>query len=484
MSPELPGSAYESIVQSAPDGVLVVDSDGCIVFANEQLCELFGYEADELSGERIELLVPIDRRGGHVSHRETYQERPTRRAMGTGRELEGRRKDGDTFPVEISLSPYDDDAHGAMGMTIAVVRDVTARKQVERALRRSEERHRLLAEHSEDVIFRYRVGTAAGFEYMSPAASRVLGHAPEEFYAHPDLWREFVHEDDLDSVAEMLSARSEPGIQTTRITVDDELRWLETSITPVGHGPSGVTAVEGIVRDVSDRREAELEHRELIEEVQRQLERERIARDLHDDIIQSVYSTGLTLRSWAREDGVSVEQVIERTTVELNAVIADIRAYMRELTTGSAGPLTEPHLLEARISELVAGVRKPEWTIEAELASRLKPDLGRGVQLMAKELISNVQRHSGAEHATLSLRQAGSSLELTVADDGAGFEPEGVSASSFGLRSLRERSATLGGSIRVESRPGDGTRVTVTLPLDGSPAPAPSEDPAERPASS
>jgi len=459
MDPQLSTSIFESIVQDAPDGVLLVDRTGAIVFANQQLSALTGYEAEELVGQRIEILVPIGRRGVHVNHREVYQDDPSLRPMGSGRELEARRRDGSEFPVEISLSPSD-----AAGLTIAVVRDVTARKQAERALRRSEERHRLLSEHSEDVIFRYRIGTAAGFEYMSPAATRVLGHSPEEFYADPDLWREVVHEDDHETMIAMLSTRNEPRIELTQIEVAGESRWMETSITPVVEDRE-VVAVEGIARDVTARREAEQEHRELIEEVQRQLERERIARDLHDDIIQSVHAAGLALRSWARTEAVTAEQVAERTVVELNAVIADIRAYMRELTGGDSVTQAEPHLLRARITEMVRGITQPTWSVEVELSADIDTELARGIQLMAKELISNVQRHARAQEASLTLRERDQSVELVVTDDGSGFDPATTSSTSFGLRSLRERCAALGGTAHVFSGSGVGTGVTVRVPL-------------------
>jgi PAS domain S-box-containing protein len=116
---------FRSVLELAPDGLMVVDTSGVIRLANVQCEKLFGYTRDELVGQAIEMLVPRDV-VGHVELRESYYRAPTVRAMGANRELRALRKDGSEFPVEIGLSPLP--ARGSEGMQVAVsIRDVTER---------------------------------------------------------------------------------------------------------------------------------------------------------------------------------------------------------------------------------------------------------------------------------------------------------------------------------------------------------------------
>src|SRR5688500_15032193 len=114
---QLDDETLRVLVEEAPDGIVLVDQGGRIAYANRQANTLFGYEPDGLRGQRVEVLLPESKRAMHVIHREIYLERPETRPMGTGLDLHGRRKDGSTFPVEISLSPLRT-ASGRLGAAV------------------------------------------------------------------------------------------------------------------------------------------------------------------------------------------------------------------------------------------------------------------------------------------------------------------------------------------------------------------------------
>ncbi|MBX7183913.1 MAG: PAS domain S-box protein [Vicinamibacteria bacterium] len=119
----------ESLFEAAPDSILVVDESGSIIDANPQASRSFGYAVSEMIGQRIEMLVPEVKRPGHARLREAYQSEPLRRPMGRGLDLEARRRDGSTFPVDIMLGPFETEAGR---FVTAIVRDVTERRAVER----------------------------------------------------------------------------------------------------------------------------------------------------------------------------------------------------------------------------------------------------------------------------------------------------------------------------------------------------------------
>lgn len=123
-----------TLFEAAPDGLAVVDHDGVIALVNGQVETMFGYRREELLGQSIEMLVPEQLRRAHERHRASYMTEPRKRPMGEQLTLFGRRKDGSQFPVEISLSPIEVERRQ---LVMAIIRDVTTRKQLEMALQAS-----------------------------------------------------------------------------------------------------------------------------------------------------------------------------------------------------------------------------------------------------------------------------------------------------------------------------------------------------------
>ncbi|HEX2350987.1 MAG TPA: PAS domain S-box protein [Ktedonobacterales bacterium] len=123
-----------TLFEAAPDGLAVVEQDGVIALVNGQVETMFGYRREELLGQSIDMLIPEQLRGAHVRHRDSYMKAPRARPMGEQLTLFGRRKDGSQFPVEISLSPIEVERRQ---LVMAIIRDVTRRKQLEMALQAS-----------------------------------------------------------------------------------------------------------------------------------------------------------------------------------------------------------------------------------------------------------------------------------------------------------------------------------------------------------
>jgi PAS domain S-box-containing protein len=159
---------YRDLLESTPDGIVIANSTGRIVLANSQAERLFGYDAGELRGQAIEVLLPRRLRGSHVGHRTSYFNQPRTRTMGAGLELYGVRKDDVEFPVEISLSPIKTE-EGTLVMS--AIRDISER-------RKAEQKFRGLLESAPDAIV--IVNRAGEIVLVNSQTERLFGYPRQE----------------------------------------------------------------------------------------------------------------------------------------------------------------------------------------------------------------------------------------------------------------------------------------------------------------
>jgi signal transduction histidine kinase len=162
---------------------------------------------------------------------------------------------------------------------------------------------------------------------------------------------------------------------------------------------------------------------------------------------------------------------------DLNGVISDLRGYIQELTRDPAAELP-PEALGLRLRGLLATRRgETRWSLDLHLDDLdLESQHDRELYMIARELVSNVERHAAAHNASLSVGRHGDAIRLEVRDDGLGFDRAAANDTGLGIRSVEQRIGDLGGSVVFESAPGDGTVVTAEIPIavedevDGVPA--------------
>lgn len=175
MEPKNNPAIFKSVLENASEGILIVNTDGNIEITNRRIEELFGYSWKELIGKSVEMLLPESLRKLHTEHRAEYTEHPRTRPMGQGIDLVARRKDGNEFPVEISLSYFeiDDDM-----MVIAFITDITERKKAEDELRRERERAQKYLDIADVVLV--AIDDEGRVTMINQKGCRLLGYSENE----------------------------------------------------------------------------------------------------------------------------------------------------------------------------------------------------------------------------------------------------------------------------------------------------------------
>jgi signal transduction histidine kinase len=195
-------------------------------------------------------------------------------------------------------------------------------------------------------------------------------------------------------------------------------------------------------------------------------DRERIAKELHDGAIQSLFAVGMGLQVTAQLSGdPRMEERLEKASEEVDRVIRDLRNYIFGLRPGILADRQLDQALRHLAEDFqtrsgVTTVIDVDERVAAELASRA----GDVVQL-AREALSNVVRHADAATCRLSLIRRDGNALLEIDDDGKGFDPETDKGTGQGLRNLGERAASMGGEMAIASTPGQGATVHITIPL-------------------
>ena len=206
---------------------------------------------------------------------------------------------------------------------------------------------------------------------------------------------------------------------------------------------------------------------------QRQLDvladRERIARDLHDHVIQRLFAAGMNLQSIVhRSPDPQLRDRLEHTVEQLDRTVREIRTAIFDL---HAGPSTAAISLRRRLLDAIAestdgSPLSPSVQISGAIDTIVSPELGEHAEAVLREALSNAVRHAGASIVTVTV-DASDSLTITITDDGIGMPagPFRRGPRQHGLRELDKRAAECGGSLRILPRPGGGTSVTWNAPL-------------------
>jgi PAS domain S-box-containing protein len=355
---------------------------------------------------------------------------------------------------------------------------IAERKQAEAALRQSEERYRELFENARDAIYVHDL--EGNYVRINRAAERLSGYTREEIVGHK--FTEFVAPDHAryvgDSFYTKLAQRGETTYEVDVIAKDGRRVPVEVSSRAI-YENGELVGVQGMARDITERKLAQdalqLFSRQLIEA--QEDERRRIARELHDQIGQVLTAVKMNLHMVQRvchpeESGLYINDNIEAVDQALR-LVRDLSIELRPPVLDDLGLATALRWYVDRYANRTG--LNVEVIIELlDENERFSREVETACFRIAQEALTNVARHAQASHIIVQLAKEGSTLLLSIKDDGVGFDVESLRkgaprAATLGLVSMQERAHVAGGTIEIDSATSKGTEVRFMLPLESPP---------------
>lgn len=443
---------YRQLLDALQEGIWAIGPDAQTTFVNPRMAEMLGYSMEDMVGKH--LFSFMDEEGIEICKRNLERRQ---QGIQEQHDFQFLRKDGSRLYASLATSPIFDDEGNYTG-SIAGVQDVTERVKAEKKLRASEEKYRDLVEKVSDVI--YALDAKGVITYVNPAIEPLLGYTPEQVIGQP--FSRFVMPEHLDRVADniqqLASGRQRGPSEYQVVTPSGDVRWIRVSSQPVFDGDQ-VTGIRGVLTDISERVRSE----EKREEAVAAAERERLARDLHDAVTQSLFSVSAIAEAlpsvWER-DQEAARRGLEDLRQLTRGSLAEMRALLLELRPSA---LMEQRLdvLLNQLTEAMTGRTRIPVTAHVTSGCTLPSEVQIALYRIAQEALNNVTKHARASQATIDLHCQPGYTRLHISDDGRGFDLESVHPGRLGMDIMRERAEAVGASLRIDSQPGQGTHVVV-----------------------
>ena len=461
---------FGQMFRLSPDATVVTAiADGRVIEANDAFCHLTGRAREDVIGrttqeigfwrdaeERAAQLGPALKAGGiHQYERTVYT------PAGVQKDVLVR-----AAHIEMQGEP----------VLLALIQDITEQRLAVRLLEESERRLAKIIEASPEAITISSVKDGT-FIAVNPAGERLSGYASGEMIGRTSAELEFWTgaEDRQRLMADLLRSEVVQGREMRLRRKDGEVRDILASAALIDVTGRKLILFQGI--DITERKNAEKalrEQEELLRELSahhesvREEERARIAREIHDEMGQALTALRMDLSVLGLESAKTAPRIAEQVR-ELKGRVDGIIQTVRNVATA-----LRPAALDLGI---LPGI---EWLVEEfqkrhGISCRVRVEDGeidldreRGIVLfrILQESLTNISRHANARNVEISLRHDATHVRLDVKDDGQGFDPAVVrKKKTFGLLGIRERAIMLHGTVNITSVPGQGTQVSLSIPL-------------------
>jgi PAS domain S-box-containing protein len=464
----------QAFTDNSPALMCLKDREGRYRFANAQFLERYGLRREQVVGRSDAEIFP--RRQALALAASDAE--VTARGEPVQFEQRSGHVDGEHVSMVSKFPVFD--AAGAVAGIGVVATDITDRRLTEQALR---EQRALLAEAQKVAgLGSWEWDPESGRIAWSDELYRIYGLSPESFKPSFETYLERVHPDDRQQCGAMVARALMDGggftMQERIVRPGGEVRYLRSHGEVVRNEHGKPVKMLGACLDVTEQRHSETALRQAAQDLHgltrrlvqaEELERRRIARELHDRVGQSLSALNINLDIISRESDSlppTVRQRLEDSAALVDGTLQSIENLMAELRP----PLLEEYGLGAALGWYAedysrrTGIRAALADVSPEATKKLRPEAAVALFRIAQEALNNVVKHARAKTVRIEISTGEDALVLEVRDDGDGFDASTAPRGRWGMTTMRERAAAAGGSFELESKPGAGTAVRARVP--------------------
>jgi PAS domain S-box-containing protein len=480
---------YRGLLEAAPDAMVVVNQVGEIVLLNVQAEKQFGYRRDELLGQQVKNIIPDGFAERLIADDLRSAEDALAQQIGTGIELTGQRKDGSKFPIELMLSPLE----SAEGILVtAAIRNISVRKNAEKHLAQMEGRYRGLLEAAPDAMV--VVNQDREIVLLNLQAEKQFGYRRNELLGQkvkniiPEGFAERLIADELRSEEEALAQQIGTGIELNGRRKDGSEFPIELMLSPLGSA-DGIL-VTAAIRDISVRRKAEAHLLQKVEELNRSNEELGqfayvASHDLQEPLRMVASYTQLLSRRYKGKLDSDADEFIAFAVdgaSRMQRLIRDLLAYSRVGTKGKELLETSSEeALQHALRNLRGAIEESGALVTHDPLPTVVADEMQLIQLF-QNLVGNAIKYQGPGGPKVHIAAAtngGNKWIFSIRDNGLGIDPqyfekifgmfqrlhkrEEFAGTGIGLAICKKIVERHGGTISVESQPGQGSTFRFAL---------------------
>lgn len=467
------------VIQNSSEGIMVTDVSNQIIAINPAFTAITGYTLENVLGKNPKIL------SSGIHDRDFYQEMwSSIKSTGYWQgEILDKHKTGEIHPRLMSITAIKDDAETVTHF-VCTQSDYTERKAVENLLHESQERFSRIVRHLPGMVFQLlesKIADQFSFVYLNESTSQLFGVTSDALLTNAAIIYKHIHSADVSSF-DASRIQSAKDIQVWDwegriLSVNHGEKWVNLRAMP-RRQEDGMIVWDGVMLNISRSKYAEIalaESRQLLRElaagseITREQERKRISREVHDELGQTLTALRLDVSMVRLRFGLNnpdlmnkvlgMTELVDRALQSVRDVAANLRPAVLDMGIESALDWLSVEFSEHSGTPCTLHTSEEPFNIDEARSV--------GIFRIVQESLTNVARYAEASHVEIFIGLRGADLLVEISDDGKGFDPELRSTrQSFGLLGMRERAIALGGDIYIISALGNGTIVSVLIPME------------------
>ena len=471
----------EATLHSLGDGVIITDPESRILSMNSIAEELTGWQEEEASGQPVHKIFNIvNAKTREIADNPVEKVLKYGKIVGLANHTTLIAKDGSEYQIADSGFPIVDEDGNIKGVAL-VFRDVTEKYRIRESLQKSEEMYRTIFENTGAATIIIEEDTTISL--ANKKFEELTGYSKEEI-ENKMGWPEFIVQEDLERLQKYHKARRQNRFEapnryeTCILDKDNKRHDIIVNIDVIPDTNKSVASFSDITKLKKAKAEIENQkkmlHRFNIKIINAQEEeRKKISKELHDDMGQNLTAISINLSTMEKQIskycGARTMSRLKESMDIVDLISDRIHQMVYKLRPSILDDLGLIRTIKWYVNRFEKRTEIPVAVYTANINGRYKPKLEIILYRIVQEALNNITKHAHADKVKISIVENTKTLNITITDNGQGFNPESLSFDSLsnggmGIPGIRERLLEVEGQLKIDSKPGQGTKLLITIP--------------------